>query len=187
MAAIRRTLPDDLEERMEILLNKCTNDRETRRVQVILLLARHHWNYKQIAQATGYAPTTVRDIQTRFFRDGEGSLFNRKVPKERNQYLKREQEREFLDRFTQSALEGELVTVNDIQLAFEKVVGKKVAHSTVYELLKRNGWRKITARPKHPKSDPRERARFKKTSEITEQAEAKSQIQWVPTQGDVSG
>ena len=187
MAAIRRKLPADLEGRMLELRKHCRNDRESRRIQVILLLARHQWNYEQISEATGYAPTTVRDIQTRFFRDGESSLMSRKVPKERNQYLKREQEKAFLDRFTQSALEGELVRVIDIRESFEKMVGKKVATSTIYELLKRNGWRKITPRPKHPKSDAHERERFKKTPEITQKTQTKSQGQWMPAQGDVPG
>lgn len=187
MAAIRRNIPDDLEREMLDLLKKCKNERETRRVQVILLLAKHRWDNAQIAQATGYAQTTVRDIQTRFFRDGKSSLLSCELPKERNQYLKREQEREFLSAFAQSALEGELVRVSDIQLAFENKVGKKVAHSTVYELLKRNGWRKITPRPKNPKSDAQERERFKKTSEITTQITPESQSQWMPTEGDVPG
>lgn len=187
MASIRRRLPEDLEQRMEVLISQCRNNRETRRVQVILLLARHHWNYDQIAQATGYASTTVRDIQTRFFREGESALINRKKHKQRRGYLKFDQEREFLSRFCQSALEGELVSVADIQQAYEQQIGNKVADTTIYRLLHRHGWRKLAPRPKHPKSDARERECFKKTPEIAGQTTGQSQAQWIPATGDVSG
>jgi transposase len=114
MASIRRKLPEDLEQRMRSLLGQCRNNKETRRVQVILLLAQHRWGYEQIAKSTGYAATTVRDIQTRFFREGESTLINRKKHRERRQYMKREQEKAFLEGFAQSALEGELVSVVEI-------------------------------------------------------------------------
>lgn len=185
MASIRRKLPEDLEKRMQALLGKCRNNRETRRVQVILLLAKHRWSYEQIASVTGYAPSTVRDLQTRFFREGESALINRKKHRERHQYMKREQEREFLEGFTQSALQGELVRVQEIQNAYEKQIGRKVVTTTIYRLLHRHGWRKITPRPKHPKSDAQERERFKKTPEIAQETSPTSQAKWMPITGDV--
>jgi hypothetical protein len=36
-----------------------------------------------------------------------------------------------------------------------------VARSTVYRLLDRHGWRKVTPRPRHPKADPAAQAAFK--------------------------
>lgn len=187
MASIRRKLPEDLEDRMNKLLGQCRNNRETRRVQVILLLAKNRWNYDQIAQSTGYAPTTVRDIQTRFFREGECALINRKKHRERRQYMKREQEKAFLEKFAQSALAGELVSVADIQDAYEKEIGRQVYTTTIYGLLRRHEWRKVAPRPKHPKSEAKERERFKKTSKFTESAASKSQTKWLPSTGDVSG
>ena len=187
MTSIRRKLPEDLEERMIKLLGQCRNDRETRRVQVILLLAQHRWNYDQIAQSTGYAPTTVRDIQTRFFREGESALIKRTKHRERRQYMKREQEKAFLEGFVQSALAGELVSIADIQDAYEKRIGKQVYTTTIYGLLRRHGWRKVAPRPKHPKADARERERFKKTSEITEETAQQSQTRWLPATGDIPG
>jgi transposase len=187
MASIRRKLPEDLEQRMRNLLGQCRNNKETRRVQVILLLAQHRWGYEQIAKSTGYAPTTVRDIQTRFFREGESALINRKKHRERHQYMKREQEREFLEGFAQSALEGELVSVADIQQAYEQQIGRKVYTSTIYGLLHRHGWRKVAPRPRHPNADAQQREHFKKTPEIAKQTAPQSQSQWIPSAGDVSG
>ena len=185
MARSRRTLPEGLEEQMQQLLKQCQNDRETRRVQVILLLARHNWNHDQIAAATGYAPTTVRDIQTAFFRDGETALLRRERPAERNQLLKRSEEKEFLDRFRQSAEAGELVTVADIRRALEEKVGKQVAYATPYNLLERHQWRKINPRPKHPKANRVKREAFKKTADEISNPSTQGEGFWAPPSRDV--
>lgn len=172
---------------MQALLKECRNEKETRRVQVILLLAKHRWNIDQIAQATGYAPTTVRDLQVKFFRDGDSALIRRQKPAERNQHMKRKEEAEFLARFFQSAKEGELVSVADIHKALEQKLGKKVAHTVPYRLLNRHGWRKIKPRPKHPKSDPKEREEFKKNPSDPSRLTSQSQACWLPPAGDVPG
>ena len=187
MASIKKDLQETQTQALEDLLKQCRNERETRRVQCVLLWTRNGWSRQQISEATGYAKYTVRDIQLAYLHHGEQALVRRKIPKEKNQYLKRTQEAAFLHGFHQSALEGELVSTRDIKNAFESRVGKQVAHSTIYRLLHRNGWRKITPRPKHPKSDAHERERFKKTPEIAEQTEAKSQGQWMPAQSNVPG
>ena len=57
--------------------------------------------------------------------------------------------------------------ISKIPSAFEKRIGRKLAQSTVYDLLHRHGWRKITPRPRHPKSDLEAIASFKKTSRIS--------------------
>lgn len=172
---------------MVALLKQCRNERETRRVQVILLLARHRWGYQKIAEATGYAPTTVRDIQRAYFRDGESALLRRQKPAERNQLMKREEEKAFLERFFQSAEAGELVTVADIRTALEQHLGKKVAYATPYRLLERHGWRKVTPRPRHPKSDPKAREVFKKNPEKVSRLTVQSKATWAPPAGDVPG
>lgn len=187
MRAIRRKLPPDLEERMEALLKQCRNQRETRRVQVILLLSKHRWGYDEIAGATGYAPTTVRDLQTAFFRDGESALINRKKPKERRQYLKRKEEAEMLQRFEEAAAEGELVTVEAIHRAFEQRVGHGVTRGALYKLLARHGWRKVKPRPKHPQADAQRREEFKKNPGSDPSLTVKSEAFWAPPSGDVSG
>lgn len=42
--------------------------------------------------------------------------------------------------------------INEIQAAFEKQVGQAVHKTTIYRLLKRHHWRKITPRPRNPNS-----------------------------------
>ena len=42
-------------------------------------------------------------------------------------------------------------------------IGHKVDDSTIYRLLHRHGWRMVTPRPRHPKSDLETQEQFKKT------------------------
>ena len=79
-------------------------------------------------------------------------------------YLTEEEEASWLEGFRDAGENGGILEVGRIQAAFEEKVGRKVAKSTVYDLLHRHGWRKITPRPRHPKSDPDAAASFKKTS-----------------------
>ena len=46
----------------------------------------------------------------------------------------------------------------------QKAIGHKTSDSTVYNLLHRNGWRKLMPRPFHPKRDVAAQNAFKKTA-----------------------
>ena len=48
--------------------------------------------------------------------------------------------------------------------ALEKRLGKTVAASTVYRILARHGWRKVTPDTCHPKRDAKAQEEFKKNS-----------------------
>lgn len=54
------------------------------------------------------------------------------------------------------------MTSHKIKELFEKKVGHKVHKTTIYRLLKRHRWRKLTPRPKHPKGDEEKQEAFKK-------------------------
>ena len=65
--------------------------------------------------------------------------------------------------FVARAESGGMLTVTEIQRAYEVQTGKSVAPSTVYRLLDRHGWRKVVLRPRHPKTDVAAQAALKKT------------------------
>jgi transposase len=73
-----------------------------------------------------------------------------------------EEETAFLNNFADKASEGSILIVREIQKALEDHLGRKVAESTVYRILKRRGWRKVVPRPFHPKRDPEAAEAFKK-------------------------
>ena len=62
-----------------------------------------------------------------------------------------EEEQAILDRFTEKAEAGQIITVKEIKSAFDEKLGKDTGRGYIYMLLARHKWRKIRPRPKHPK------------------------------------
>jgi transposase len=137
---------------------------EFQRVQCVLMRVALGSSAAQIAQVLGWATATVHVLHSRWAKEGD-SLFDLKGKGGRkHQHLSEAQESELLAGFTQPAGTGGLLKVATVRRAFEHQVGKAVAHSTVYRLLKRHGWRKVAPRPRHPKADVAAQGAFKKSS-----------------------
>jgi hypothetical protein len=71
-------------------------------------------------------------------------------------------EKALLARFARAAGAGELLNIHDLKAAYEKAIGHETSKSTVYNLLSRHGWRKLTPRPFHPKRSIAAQTSFKK-------------------------
>ncbi len=77
-------------------------------------------------------------------------------------YLQLAKERSFLKTLEARALKGEVLTVKQLLPELRKLAGRPVSLGFAYDLLRRHSWRKISPRPRHPKSDPAAQAEFKK-------------------------
>jgi len=80
----------------------------------------------------------------------------------RRELMSIEEEKTFLEPWIAKAEIGGVLVVPPIHLALEERVGHKVPKSTVYRLLARHGWRKVTPDTRHPKGDEIVRDEFKK-------------------------
>lgn len=78
--------------------------------------------------------------------------------------LSTEQEAHLLQSIEQKAAKGLIKTAGDIRSLVESKVGKKVSDDYIWDLLKRNGWKKKMPRPYHPKRDIAAQQEFKKNS-----------------------
>ena len=65
--------------------------------------------------------------------------------------------------FVTKAEQGALTEARALRAALERQVGQEVAKSTVYRLLERQGWRKLTPRPFHPDPSREAQEAFKKS------------------------
>ena len=72
------------------------------------------------------------------------------------------EEEALLARFARLAGAGEMLNIHDMKAAYEKTIGHRTSDSTVYNLLKRHGWRKLMPRPFHPHRDLVAQQEFKK-------------------------
>lgn len=118
---------------------------------------------KYISEIVGYCSTFVNEIISTFNKHGltgieaKHQIGNRRI-------LTFEQEKELLDSFSKQAENGKVLEVSDIITGYEKLIGRKVAKSIVYKMLKRNKWRKVMPRREHPnKASDEEIEAYKKS------------------------
>lgn len=137
---------------------------EYQRIQCVLIRATLGSSAAEIAQLLGWSTATVHVLHSRWAKEGDTIFDLRGRGGRHRQHLDPQQEQELLAPFVERAQAGGMLTVAEIQLAYQEQVGKAVACSTIYRLLDRHGWRKVVPRPRHPKADVAAQAAFKKTA-----------------------
>jgi len=145
-------------------LKQAASYSEYQRIQCVLIRVTLGSSAAQIAQLLGWATATVHVMHSRWAKEGEAIFDVRGRGGRHHQHLTAQQEQELLAPFAEHAQSGGMLTVAEIQQAYQERTGKAVARSTVYRLLERHGWRKIVPRPRHPKADVAAQAAFKKTA-----------------------
>jgi transposase len=149
-----------LAERLKVATSRV----EYQRIQCVLIRATLGSSAGEIAQLLGWSTATVHVMHSRWAKEGDAIFDVRARGGRRHQYLDAQQEQELLAPFVQRAHAGGMLSVGEIQQAYQERTGRQVAPSTVYRLLDRHGWRKVMPRPRHPKADLAAQAAFKKTS-----------------------
>jgi transposase len=124
--------------------------KEQKRLLCLKLRVCKGYSTNQIAEIVGYKPTFVNEIISRYYRLGLTDILIKKQGGNRKN-LSREEEKLFLETFYKQAEAGQMLIVSEIQIAYEKLVEKQVPKATVYNMLHRNGWRKVMPRSNHPK------------------------------------
>ena len=144
-------------------LKKAKGRPEFQRIQCVLIRVTLGSSAAEIARLLGWSTPTVHVIHSRWAKEGN-AIFNLKAKGgRRHQYLTPEEEAAFLRPFLAQAEAGGMLNAVEVKIAFEALVGRPVAKSTIYRMLERQDWRKIAPRPRHPKADPAAQAAFKKT------------------------
>lgn len=135
---------------------------EFRRFQCIWLREEGELDTATIGKVLGWHVNTVRFTQQDFIKRGVEALVEGRRGGRNRAYLTPSEEVEFLDGYAEEAGAGTVLVVTEIHTALEKHLGKTIAPSTTYRMLKRHGWRKVVPRPFHPKRDPEAAEAFKK-------------------------
>jgi transposase len=138
------------------------NKFEIKRLLVLRLRALESMPSKEIARVVGYPAATVNNIISKYFKIGLQPILGENRKGGNKRYLTEIEEKELLREFESQSNDGKLLVVSDIKNAYEKTIGKEVPKSTIYRMLKRQGWRKLMPRSKHPKSKHEEFSAYKK-------------------------
>lgn len=124
----------------------------------------------EVAEVLGFSEQYVTTLVAKYKKYGMDAILEDKRTSN-NRHMSYEQEAKFLSRFTELAEEAQVITVEGILRKFEEEIGKKSGTSTIYEPLKRHGWRKVKPRPRHPdKATDEEIASSKKLTKISERS-----------------
>jgi transposase len=160
----QKAFPNGTVEQMQKLLKEARTVADQRRIQAVLIRALDASASERIAMLTGLSVASVRVIHSRFLREGVAFLTNRPGRGGRRRTLLSDaQIQGLLAKHTAAASEGLVVEAGAFKRDYDKLVGHRVAASTVYRLLAKAGWRKIVPRPSHPKKDPAAEQSFKKS------------------------
>jgi transposase len=143
-------LPEETAEHLKLLLKQAKTKSEFQRIQAVYLRVATNMKIEDIADALGWHPGTVRNIQSAFLRKGTETFHIALRCGRRRENLSIEEEDALLAPFLSDAVEGGEIVVSEIKAAYEQKFGQSVHTSTVYRILSRHNWRKIVPRQRHP-------------------------------------
>jgi len=152
-------------EKAKACLSKAKTIDELRQAQTVVLPLEFGLTLEQTAQAVGVSLGWACRLRTRFIRGGAGGETGKPSRGgRRRENLSREEEVAFLDPFFEKAKVGGLLVVGEIRQALEERLGRHVALASAYNLLHRNGWRKLAPDKRHPQADVVAQEEWKKTA-----------------------
>ncbi len=147
------------------LVESAKTMQQLRQGQAILIPALTGASMDTTARILGIGRNQVC-VMRREFREHGGTTYTDKDRRggRHRELLSPEEEKAVLAPWLEQAKNGGVLVVPPIHVAYEERVGKKVPPSTVYRLLARHGWRKVTPDTRHPKAHPETQEDFKKNS-----------------------
>ena len=158
------TINDDMVEAARKIIQQAETARQLRKgLSIVLPGALGASN--ATAKVLGIGSATVVRMQ----KEIRDQVAGKGLPKgkwggRRRQLLTVAEEKQFLEPWTKEAEAGGVLVVPPIHEALEKRLGRTVTASTVYRMLARHGWRKVTPDTCHPKRDEQAQKDFKKNS-----------------------
>lgn len=144
------TLTNQEEKNIKSLLKDSSQSKFHKRLQILRFRSKG-MTYDEIADLLDCNKNTVVRTLTKYRNGGLDSLLKEARGGRHHFYLSFEEEKAFLEKESQNAINGKHVTVEYLHQAYQKLVGRKTSRAGIYALLKRHGWRKISPRPQHPK------------------------------------
>ena len=136
---------------------------QRQRIQMVLL-RESGMAQPAIASAMGVSLSTVNRAHMAYDHGGIKALKPKASGGRQRENMAVTEEKALLARFAKAAGAGEMLNIHDLKAAYEQAIGHRTSNSTIYNLLARHGWRKLTPRPFHPLRDIASHNAFKKTA-----------------------
>ncbi len=130
------------------------NKRVEKRLEVLELRYEGKSN-AEITARTGFNERYVTTLM-RIYRQQGLAEYMRIKQKSHRRNLSEAEEAEVLAECEQEAEAGQILSVSMVREKLEKKLGRESSANYVYRVLKRQGWRKVMPRSKHPKAASKE-------------------------------
>lgn len=139
----------------KLLIETATTVQQLRRGQAMLLPALTGASMEITATLLGLGRNQVCVLRRQFRIPDKAPLLGDQDRRggRRQELLSLEEESRFVKGWIDQSKDGDAPAVALIHAALEKKVGKRVPRSTIYRMLGRHGWPKITPSAKRPKAD----------------------------------
>ena len=129
---------------------KRNKDKRAERRLYALELRAEGKSAEEVSTATGFHKAYISQLTAKYRSGGiEAISGNHYGGNRRN--MSAEEEAALMEPFQAEAEKGQIVEVSKIKAQYEEAVGHSIGGSQIYYVLKRNGWRKVMPRSKHPK------------------------------------
>ena len=161
----RKPKGEDVLEQARAALLTARTVQELRSAQALILPLAYGLSLENTARAIGVSKRWACTLRNRFARVARGE----EAPKEKRggryrQNMTPDEEAQFLLPYYDRAKEGGVLVVGLIHQELGNALGRKVALSSVYNLVHRPGWRKRAPDKSHTKSDAQAQEEWKKNS-----------------------
>lgn len=161
----RKAKGREILESARAYLSKAKTTEALRQAQAVVFPLEYGMTMEQTAKAIGVSPGWACQLRNRFMKEGSISEAGKPLRGgRRRENMSIEEERAFLLPFFENAKTGGFLVVNNIKEAMDIRLGRHVALASAYNLLHRNGWRKLAPDKRHPQSDIEIQEAWKKNS-----------------------
>ena len=143
--------------RARAVLAKAQTVEQLRQALAVILPLDYDMTLEQTALALGHSPMWISRLRNRFL---AGDVYD-SVPRRGgryNQHMPEEQERALMAPYITQANKGEILDIKKIKTEVESVIGQRMAASTLYKMLRRNGWNSGRVRSCYKKAKPQNAA-----------------------------
>jgi transposase len=117
---------------------------------------------KEISKIVNSPPGSIYNWTYLYSKFGIDGILSKKKGGRRSETMSVENEKKFLEKITNDAINGLIITAKSIKQKLENSLSKVVSRTYTYDLLKRNKWRKVAPRPCNPKTSKEIQENFKK-------------------------
>ena len=130
------------------------NKRVAKRLEVLELRYKEKSN-AEISKMTGFNVRYITALMGLYKKQGLAEFIRIKQTSHRRN-MTEAAEAEVLVMCDQEAEAGKMLTVDTVRKKLEEKLGRETSHNYVYRVMKRQGWRKVMPRSKHPKAASQE-------------------------------